>query len=63
MPKSIEGYFQETGRAGRDGEPADAWMAYGLNDVVNQRFFIDASDADEMHKQLCTCLLYTSRCV
>lgn len=54
MPKSIEGYFQETGRAGRDGEPADAWMAYGLNDVVNQRFFIDASDADEMHKQLCT---------
>lgn len=44
MPKSIEGYFQETGRAGRDGEPADAWMAYGLNDVVNQRFFIDASE-------------------
>ena len=54
MPKSIEGYFQETGRAGRDGEPADAWMAYGLNDVVNQRFFIAASAADEMHKQLCT---------
>lgn len=54
MPKSIEGYFQETGRAGRDGEPADAWMAYGLNDVVNQRFFIDSSEADDLHKQLCT---------
>ncbi len=54
MPKSIEGYFQETGRAGRDGEPADAWMAYGLQDVVNQRFFIDSSEADELHRQLCT---------
>ena len=54
MPKSIEGYFQETGRAGRDGLPADAWMAYGLADVVNQRYFIDSSDADELHKQLCT---------
>jgi ATP-dependent DNA helicase RecQ len=54
MPKSIESYFQETGRAGRDGLPADAWMAYGLRDVVNQRHFIDSSDADELHKQLCT---------
>ena len=54
MPKSIEGYFQETGRAGRDGLPSDAWMAYGLNDVVNQRRFIDQSDADELHKQLAT---------
>ncbi len=54
MPKSIEGYFQETGRAGRDGLPADAWMAYGLQDVINQRYFIDSSDADEFHKQLCT---------
>ena len=54
MPKSIEGYFQETGRAGRDGLPADAWMAYGLSDVVNQRYFIEQSDADELHKQLST---------
>lgn len=52
MPKSIEGYFQETGRAGRDGLPADAWMAYGLRDVVNQRYFIDSSNADESHKKL-----------
>ena len=54
MPKSIEGYFQETGRAGRDGLPADAWMAYGLTDIVNQRYFIEQSDADELHKQLAT---------
>ena len=52
MPRSIEGYFQETGRAGRDGLPADAWMAYGLQDVVQQRRLIELSDADDAYKRL-----------
>jgi ATP-dependent DNA helicase RecQ len=52
LPKSIEGYYQETGRAGRDGLPADAWMAYGLQDVVQQRRMIEESDADITFKRM-----------
>ena len=52
LPKSVEGYYQETGRAGRDGSAADAWMAYGLGDVVQQRRMIDEGEAEEQFKRL-----------
>ncbi len=51
LPKSVEGYYQETGRAGRDGLASTAWMVYGLNDVVQQRKLIDASDGDAAHRR------------
>jgi ATP-dependent DNA helicase RecQ len=51
LPKSVEGYYQETGRAGRDGLPATAWLAYGLQDVVQQRKLIDGSDGDVAHRR------------
>jgi len=51
LPKSMEAYYQETGRAGRDGEPADAWMIYGLNDVVQLSQMVDRSPANEDHKR------------
>ncbi len=52
LPKSVEGYYQETGRAGRDGLPANAWMAYGLQDVVQQRRMIEESEADDAYKKV-----------
>ncbi len=51
LPKSVEGYYQETGRAGRDGAPATAWLAYGLQDVVQQRRMIDESPGDLAHRR------------
>ena len=50
LPKSVEGYYQETGRAGRDGLPSTAWLAYGLQDVVQQRRMIDSSEGDRAHR-------------
>jgi ATP-dependent DNA helicase RecQ len=52
LPKSIEAYYQETGRAGRDGLPANAWMAYGLQDVITLRQMLGNSNADELHKRV-----------
>ncbi|NUL31015.1 DNA helicase RecQ, partial [Streptomyces lunaelactis] len=51
LPKSVEGYYQETGRAGRDGLPSTAWLAYGLQDVVQQRKMIEGSEGDEAHRR------------
>ncbi|GAA4412714.1 DNA helicase RecQ [Actinokineospora soli] len=51
LPKSVEGYYQETGRAGRDGLPSTAWLAYGLQDVVQQRKMIDSSEGDDAHRR------------
>jgi ATP-dependent DNA helicase RecQ len=51
LPKSVEGYYQETGRAGRDGLPSTAWLAYGLQDVVQQRRMIDDSEGDLAHRR------------
>ena len=52
LPKSLEAYYQETGRAGRDGEPAEGWMVYGLQDVVRLRRMVDQSEAGEEHKRI-----------
>ena len=52
LPKSVEGYYQETGRAGWDGQPSTAWLAYGLQDVVQQRKLIDGSEGDAAHRRM-----------
>ncbi|MCU1527673.1 MAG: recQ [Frondihabitans sp.] len=54
LPKSVEGYYQETGRAGRDGLPSTAWLAYGLQDVMQQRRMIDQSEGDAAHRRKLT---------
>jgi ATP-dependent DNA helicase RecQ len=54
LPKSVEGYYQETGRAGRDGLPSTAWLAYGLQDVVQQRKLIGTSEGDDAHRRRLT---------
>ncbi|GAA2428790.1 DNA helicase RecQ [Actinomadura vinacea] len=54
LPKSVEGYYQETGRAGRDGLPSTAWLAYGLQDVVNLRKMIESSEGDDAHRRRST---------
>ncbi|MFF5070771.1 DNA helicase RecQ [Micromonospora olivasterospora] len=52
LPRSVEGYYQETGRAGRDGLPSTAWLAYGLQDVVQQRKMIDSGEGDAAHRRV-----------